>query len=87
MSDDLVAQLRKALDGTTEHSPSIHRLLYAAAKEIERLRALVARDKRGGERGDDDGAPEVVAAGPPRRPRGPLPSSTASVAVERDVER
>jgi hypothetical protein len=82
MSDDLAAQLRKALDGTTEHSPSVHRLLYAAAIEIERLRALVARDKRGGKSGDDDGAPAVVAAAPPKRPRGPLPSSAASVAVE-----
>jgi hypothetical protein len=46
MSDDLAAQLRKALDGSMEHSPSAHRLLYAAAIKIERLTALVARDKQ-----------------------------------------
>jgi len=86
MSADLAEQLRKALDGTTEHSPSVRRLLYAAAVEIERLRALVARDRRGGKRGDYDGAAEVVAAGPPKRPRGPLPSSAAAVAVEGHVE-
>jgi hypothetical protein len=87
MRDDIAAQLRKALDGTTEHSPSVRRLLYAAAIEIERLRAQVARDKRGGKRDDDDGASEVVAAGPPNRPRGPLPSSAASVAVDGHSER
>jgi hypothetical protein len=87
MSDDLAAQLRKALDGTTEHPPSVHRLLYAAAMEIERLRALVARYKRGGKLGDDDGAAAVVAAGPPQRPRGPLPASAASVALEGYGER
>jgi hypothetical protein len=79
--NDLAAQLRKALDGTMELSPSVHRLLYAAAVEIERLRAQAARDKRGGQRGDDDDAAEVVVTGPPKRPRGPLPSSGASVAV------
>jgi hypothetical protein len=84
MRDDLVAQLRTALDGTMDLSPSVHRLLYAAAVEIERLRVQAARDKRGGKRGDDDGAPEAVLAGPPKRPRGPLLSSAASIKVEQD---
>jgi hypothetical protein len=82
MSDDLAAQLRKALDASMELPPSVHRLLHAAAVEIERLRAQVTRDKRGGKRGDDDGAAEVILDGPPKRPRGPLPSSAASAKIE-----
>ena len=31
MGDDIAAQLRKALDGTLDLSPSVHRLLHAAA--------------------------------------------------------
>jgi hypothetical protein len=84
MSYDIAAELRKALDGTTEHSPTVRRLLYAAAIEIERLRAQAARDKRGGKRDDDDGAPGVILAGPPRKPRGPLPSTAASAKIEEE---
>jgi hypothetical protein len=71
-----------ALDGSMELSPSVHRLLHAAAVEIERLRAQAARDKRGGKRGDDDGAAEVILDSPPKRPRGPLPASAASATIE-----
>jgi hypothetical protein len=73
MSDDLAGQ----------PTPTVRRLLRAfAAIEIERLRAQAARDKRGGKRGGDDGAPEVILAGPPKIPRGPLPSTAAAVAIE-----
>jgi hypothetical protein len=87
MNDDLAAQLRKALDGNPELSPSVHRLLYAAAVEIERMRAQIARDKRGGKRGDDDGAAEAFVAGSPKKPRGPPPSSAASARIETDDTR
>ena len=123
MSNDLPARLRKALDGTTDHAPALHRrMLYEAGAEIERLRAqrrsllhkatvemrlngtmnlpaavhgelkeaiddlerlrdlLAARIKRD----DDDGAPEVILAGPPKRPRGPAPTLAASVTVDED---
>jgi hypothetical protein len=86
MTYDLLAQLREALDGTTKHSPTVRGLLYAAALEIERLRAQLARDKRGGKGSDDDGAAEVLA-GPPKMPRGPAPSSAASAKIETDDAR
>ena len=82
MRDDIAARLRKALDGTIEVPQSVRNLLHAAALEIERLRAQAARDKRDRTRGDDDGVGEVIPAGPPMRPRGPLPSSAAAVAME-----
>ncbi len=99
MSNDLPARLRKALDANTDHAPALHRrLLYEAGVEIERLRAqrwslkeaidelvrlrelLAARIKRD----DDGGAPEVILAGPPNRPRGPVPTLAASVTVDED---
>jgi hypothetical protein len=82
MNDDLAARLRKALDGSMELPPSVRNLLHAAAIEIERLRAQAARDKRGGKKGDDDGAPAVILDSPPKRPRGPLPASAASAKIE-----
>jgi hypothetical protein len=86
MSFDIAAQLRKALDGTTEYPPSVRRLLEAAAVEIERLRAQAARDKRGGKPGDGDGAAQVIPTEPPNRPRGPLPSSAAAAKVEEGID-
>jgi hypothetical protein len=82
MRDDIAIRLRKALDGTIELPPSVRNLLHAAALEIERLRAKSPRDKRGGRGSDDDGAAEVILAGPPKRPRGPLPSTAAAVKLE-----
>ena len=89
MRDDLPKRLRRELDGTTEHSPVVRRLLYEAAVEIERLRALLAaRIQRGGKRDDDDdGAPRVVLAGPPNKPRGPLPASAVFATVDGDDVR
>jgi hypothetical protein len=86
MSDDILSRLHKELEGTTANSPGVCELLCEAAEEIERLRVrltaregflkalLAARDKRGGKRGDDDGAPEVVLTGPPKTPRGGSPA-------------
>ncbi len=123
MSNDLQARLRKALDGTMDHAPALHRrLMYEATAEIDRLRAkrssllhratvemrlngttslpatvhgelreaidelerlralLAARIKRD----DDDGLPEMILAGTPKRPRGPLPAAAASVTEDED---
>jgi hypothetical protein len=80
--DDIAVRLRKALDGTIERPPSVRNLLHAAALEIERLRAKATRDKRGGKGSDDDGAAEVILAGPPMGPCGPLPSTAAAVKLE-----
>jgi hypothetical protein len=86
MSNDILSRLHKELEGTAANSPAVCELLGKAAEEIERLRALLAarerflkalltaRDKRGRKRGDDDGAPEVILAGPPKRPRGGSPA-------------
>jgi hypothetical protein len=82
MRDDIAVRLRKALDGTIELPPSIRNLLHAAALEIERLRAKATGDKRGGKGSDDDGAAEVILAGPPKKPRGPLPSTAAAVKLD-----
>jgi hypothetical protein len=95
MNDDLAAllrkelvRLRKELEGTTRHSEPDRTLLQESAVVIQRLLALmVARDKRGGNRGDDDGAPGVILADPPKRPRGPLPSAAASASVEEGHSR
>ena len=86
MSDDILSRLHKELEGPTANSPAVCELLCKAAEEIERLRAQLAarerfwrellaaeRYKRGGKRGDDDGA-EVILAGPPKRPRSGLPA-------------
>ena len=86
MSNDILSRLHKELRGTATHSPAVCELLCEAAEEIERLRVrlgaregflktlLAARDKRAGNRGDDDGAPEVVLTGPPKTPRGGSPA-------------
>jgi hypothetical protein len=95
MNDDLAARLReelvrlrKELDGTTQHSEADRTLLHDSAVVIQRLLALMAaRDKRGGKRGDDDGAPGVTVTDPPKRPRGPLPSSAAAAKVEEGDSR
>jgi hypothetical protein len=86
MNDDLAARLRKALDGSAKLPPSVRNLLNAAAIEIERLRAQMARDKRGGKRSDDDGAAEVIPASSPKKPRGPLPSTAVSTKIEEGDE-
>jgi hypothetical protein len=86
MSGDILSRLHKELEGTTANSPAVCELLCEAAEEIERLRVLLAarerflkallaaRDKRGGRRGDDDGAAEVILTGPPKTPRGGSPA-------------
>ena len=86
MSEDLLFRLHKQLEATTVNSPAVCELLCEATEEIERLRVrltaregflktlLAARDKRGGKRGDDDGALEVVLSGPPKTPRGGSPA-------------
>jgi hypothetical protein len=83
MSDDILSRLHKAREGMPM-TAAVGKLLGEAAAEIERLRALLeierlrallaARDKRGGKRGDDDGAQEVILTGPPKRPRGGSPA-------------
>jgi hypothetical protein len=95
MNDDLAARLRKELvrlrrelDGTAQHSAADLKRLHESAVAIERLLALMAaRDKGGGSRGDDDGAPGVILAAQPKRPRGPLPSAAASANVEKSDSR
>ena len=90
MNDDLaaslrkeLARLRKELDGTTRHSEADRTQLYDTAVVIQHLLALMAaRDKRGGKGGDDGGAPGVIPADSPNRPRGPLPSAAAAARVE-----
>ena len=86
MSDDILSRLHRELEGTTANSPAVCELLCEATEEIERLRVrlagrerflralLAARDNRGGKRGDDDGAPEVVLTVPPKTPRGGSPA-------------
>jgi hypothetical protein len=86
MSDDILSRLHKELEGTRADSPAVCELLCEAAEEIERLRVrlaaregflktlLAARDKRGGKRGDDDGAPGVILTGPPKTSRGGSPA-------------
>jgi len=80
MSDDILSRLHTELEGTMANSPAVWELLFEAREEIERLRVRLAarerflkalraaRDKRDGERRDDDGAPEVILTG---RQRGP----------------
>jgi len=107
MSDDILLRLHKELEGTTANSPAVWELLCEAAEEIERLRVRLAarerflkalraaRDKRGGERDDDDGAPESILTGPPRTPRGGSPAFAARLdagdeltpSVQNDVPR
>jgi hypothetical protein len=78
MSGNILSRLHKELEGTTANSPAVCELLCEAAEEIERLRVLLAaRDKRGGKRGDDDGAAEVILTGPPKTPRGGSPAFAA----------
>jgi hypothetical protein len=80
------AAVEMRLNGTT-NLPAVHGELKAAIDELERLRALLAARRK---RGDDGGAPEVILAGPPKRPRGPVPALAASVTVvedERDSAR
>jgi hypothetical protein len=73
------ATVEMRLNGTTELPAAVHGNLNEAIDELERLRDLLAARIK---RGDDGGAPEVIPAGPPKRPRGPLPTWAASVTVD-----
>jgi hypothetical protein len=72
-----IVEMRRT--GTTHLPAADHGALKAAIDELERLRELLAARIN---RGDDGGAPEVILAGPPKRPRGPLPTLAASVTVD-----
>jgi hypothetical protein len=87
--DDLLTRLRKELEGKTSSSPEAWTLLRNATREvgharaaltqatmeIERIAAELARRKPPG----DDGLPEVVPVGPPKRPRGGSPAFATRV--------
>jgi hypothetical protein len=82
--DELLARLREELEGKTRSSPEawnrlrdatveidqLRAALTQATMEIERLAANLARRKPP----DDDGVPELVPLGPPKRPRGGVPA-------------
>ena len=81
---DLLAGLRKELEGKTRNSPEAWKLLRDASAEVGQLRATLAQASTAIERlaaelarrkpPDDDGVPEMVPAGPPKRPRGGVPA-------------
>jgi hypothetical protein len=92
MSNDLLFRLQKALEDEPENSPQIWKLLREATLELERLQldvkyattqhnVLLARLAKLMKRKppDDDGVPETVPAGPPKRPRGGSPAYATRV--------
>jgi hypothetical protein len=82
--DALLTRLRQELVGKTANSPEAWKLLrdatveigqlraalVQATMEIELLQAKLARRRPP----DDDGVPEVVPVGPPKRPHGGSPA-------------
>jgi hypothetical protein len=82
--NDLLTRLRKELEGKTANSPEAWKLLSDATKEIGHLRAALVQatmeiellQAKLGRRKppDDDGVPEMIPVGPPKRPRGGLPA-------------
>jgi|HubBroStandDraft_1064217.scaffolds.fasta_scaffold253272_2 hypothetical protein len=82
--DELLARLREELEGKTQSSPEAWKRLRDATVEIGHLRAALAQADREIEGlaaklarrkpPDDDGVPEMVPVGPPKRPRGGTPA-------------
>jgi hypothetical protein len=75
------ATVEMRLNGNTSLPATVHRELREAIDELERLRVLLAARIK---RDDDDGLPEMILAGTPKRPRGPLPAAATSVKEDED---
>jgi len=82
--DELLRRLREELEGKTRNSPEAWQRLRDATQEIGHLRAALAQATADIESlaaklarrkpPDDDGVPELVPVGPPKRPRGGAPA-------------
>src|ERR1700728_2382679 len=81
--DELLTRLREELEGKTRNSPEAWQRLRDATREIGDLRAALAQAtadieslaaKLARRKPPDDGVPEMVPVGPPKRPRGGAPA-------------
>src|SRR5215472_882457 len=82
--DERLTRLHQELKDKTRKSPEAWKLLRDATGEIGQLRAALARATLEIERlaaelarrrpPDDDGVPELLPVGPPKRPRGGSPA-------------